>query len=417
MRALETALCARHLFWLARTRRWRTEQIEDYQRRALCEILRHAVATVPFYRALGIHAADLSAATLSSFPLLTKSDVQENAGALISEPYRFKSLRLSRSSGSTGRPTATAYDADAWALTKHALKLRRVFSDLRRPPYRVLVIGEESPPSRMPSRFSLAASCRVSIHDGIPRNLEAMERFRPTGIYGSPSWLLELAQTAKRERRALPRARVVWTSSEVLTAAVRREIGEAFGCDVRDVYGSTEFKEVAVECPYGRLHINFESSYVEILPGATPGLGAVVITSLVNRAMPLIRYRIGDIGRLVFGSCSCGRAAPWLTDIGGREVDLIPLPDGSKISPYALSTVVEGHAGIARYQLLELAPGDIEVRYQVRPGVEDIETTALASELERAVGRGLRFFFVRTDDIERTPAGKYRPLIRSAHLP
>jgi hypothetical protein len=55
----------------------------------------------------------------------------------------------------------------------------------------------------------------------------------------------------------------------------------------------------------------------------------------------LIRYRIGDIGRLVFGSCSCGRAAPWLTDIGGREVDLIPLPDGSKISPYALSTVVE----------------------------------------------------------------------------
>jgi phenylacetate-CoA ligase len=336
--------------------------------------------------------------------------VQANAEALISEPYRFKPLHVSRSSGSTGCPTATAYDTDAWALTKHALKLRRVFSDLRQPPYRVLVIGEESTPYRVRSRFSPVAYCRVSIHDGILGNLEVIEHFRPTGIYGSPSWLLELVQTAKRERRELPRATVVWTSSEVLTPAARREIGEGFACDVRNVYGATEFKEVAVECAYGRLHINFES------PGATPGIGAVAITSLVNRAMPLIRYKVGDIGRLVFGTCPCGRAAPWLTDIGGREVDLISLPDGRKISPYALSMVVEGHPSIARYQLLELAPGDLAVRYQLRPGVADIEAKALASELERAVGRGLRFSFVRTEDIERTPAGKHRPLIRSAHL-
>jgi len=414
LRFAETALCAWQLLWLARSRNWGPDQIELYQRRALERMLRHAVQTVPYYRGLGFRSADLTAASLAQFPLLTKAKVQRHESALLSEAFATRRPYVSHSSGSMGRPTSTWYDRDAWILTKRALKLRRVLTDLGRPPYRVLVIGEEAADGGGRFDSALAGAQCVSIHDGIEAHLDVIARFRPTGIYGSPSWLVELVQAAQREKLHLPHARVVWTSSELLTEQARHEIEAGFGCPVRDVYGSTEFKEVAVECVYGRRHVNFESSFVEILPAGSTDVGSIVITGLVNRAMPLIRYQLGDIGRVATGACPCGRAAPWLTHLGGREVDLIALPDGQKISPYLLSTIVETHTAIARYQLLERAPGDIEVRYQLRPGGGALETEALAQTLNRAVAGGLRFSFVRTEDIERTPAGKYRPLIRAA---
>jgi phenylacetate-CoA ligase len=411
MRPVEAALCARDLLWLARSRRWDAEQIAQYQRRMLEGILVHAATTVPYYRALGIDRQNLS---LDSFPLLTKHDVQTQGESLLSDAFDPRHLHVSLSSGSTGRPTHTWYDRNAWVLAKHAMKLRRVLTDLRGPPYRLLIIGEESPTARRSSGRSLAGTCRLSIHDGIQKQLEVISRFRPTGIYGSPSWLLELVQTAKREQIALPRVRVVWTSSEVLTASVREELARGFGGAVRDIYGSTEFKEVAVECTHGRRHINFESSHVEVLPETASGAGSIVITSLINRAMPLIRYRVGDIGRLGTTACACGRAAAWLDELGGREVDLIEVPGGHRVSPYLLSTVIEAHGAIARYQLFEQEAGRIDVRFQLRPDVDTFDAAPLAQELDRAVNGALRFSFSRTDDIERTPAGKHRPLIRSA---
>lgn len=412
MRALDTALLARSLLWLARTRRWDADRIDRYQQRALSEIFQHAITTVPYYRDLGIRGSDL---TLASFPLLTKLQVQQHAESLLSEAFDPQALYTSRSSGSTGHPTSTRYDRNAWILTKHALKLRRVLTDIGRPPYRILIVGEEAAGTRSVRSRPFADAWRLSIHDGIESHIEAIMRFRPTGLYGSPSWLLELVQTARRESIVLPVVRVVWTSSEVLTAGTRDEIAVGFSGMVRDVYGSTEFKEVAVECAHGRRHINFESSYVEILPEEdADAAGAIVITSLANRAMPLIRYRIGDVGRLTAGACPCGRAAPWLDHVEGREVDLIQRTDGRRISPYLLSTIVEAHAAIARYQLFERTPGSIEVRFQLRPGVDAFETAPLAMELDQAVDGALRFSFTRTDSIERTPAGKHRALIRPA---
>lgn len=409
------ALVLGHSLWLSRTRRWAREQIEAYQRRALRSILRHAVATVPYYRELGIRANDIDGPeSLGAFPMLTKAIVQEHGDRLLSESYDRSRLHVSHSSGSTGQPASTLFDPSAWALMKHALKLRRTLTDLRRPPYRVLVIGEEAERDRVASRHSIAAVSRLSIHGSAAAHFDVVERFRPAGIYGTPSWLLELAQAAQRRGVSLPRPRVVWTSSEVLTPAARAEIESVFDCPVRDIYGGAELKEVAAECPYGRRHVNFESSYVEVLEDTSGEPGPLAITSLANRAMPLIRYRVGDIGRLVAGVCECGRAAPWLDGLDGREVDLIPLPDGRKISPYVLSTTIEGHTGIARYQLLQQSAQHIELRYELRPGAEPLDATSLETELGRAVGGGLRFSSRRVDAIEKTPAGKHVPLIRAA---
>lgn len=417
MRMHETVRCAHHLLWLSRTRRWSAERIRAYQRRALEVLIEHAVTTVPYYRELGLNVADLrGAGGIAAFPLLTKQLVQQHESQLVSDDYDPAALPVSRTSGSTGEPTSTYYDIDAWVLMKHALKLRRVLSGLRFPPYRVLIIGESAPSDGEGASLPFAAVRRVAIEEGVEPHIDTIRRFRPSGIYGTPSWLAEIVQAARRRRIALPPARTVWTSAEVLTAAARQEIERGFGAPVRDVYGSTEFKEVAVECEHGRRHINFETSFVEVIPDENGSVGSIVITNLVNRAMPLIRYRIGDLGAVGSGDCPCGRAAPWIDGIAGREVDLIEIAGGRRISPYAFSVLIETDAAIARYRLIQRSATQIEVQYALRPGAAAADTERLGNALRSVVDGKLAFSFSCVDRMDRTPAGKHRILIRSASL-
>lgn len=414
MSVSDVASCSGYLQWLLRSRRWPAARIHRYQQQALRAILRHAVTTVPLYRELGLVAADLEGSDpLSAFPLLTKREVQEHASRLVSDAVDRRTLHTSRTSGSTGQPTVTYFDRRAWLMTKHALKLRRTLLDLGRPPYRVLIIGEERQ-THVAAGRPLVGSLRLSIHAGPRAHLEAIERFRPTGLYGSPSWLLELAHEVKHRGVRPPPPRVIWTSSEVLTRGAREDIARELGGSVRDVYGSTEFKEVAAECPFGRLHLNFESAYIEVVDADDDGRGALVITSLLNRAMPLIRYRIGDLGKLTEGSCECGSRAPWLERLAGRETELLELPDGRRISPYELSTLIEAHAAIARYRLMLEDTRHLEVQYQLRAHSGSLDTGTLARELGRVVGAEMRLSFRAVEHFDRTPAGKHRLLIRSA---
>src|SRR5690606_22120872 len=100
-------------------------------------------------------------------------------------------------------------------------------------------------------------------------------------------------------------------------------ISEHFGCRVVDEYGCTESGIIAFECPEGNRHIAGHNLYVEIIDPATGKVvptgehGEVVITELHARAMPIIRYRVGDLARISTEKCRCGRATPVIADIVG----------------------------------------------------------------------------------------------------
>src|SRR5690606_6507959 len=151
----------------------------------------------------------------------------------------------------------------------------------------------------------------------------------------------------------------------------------------------------------------------EVVDADAEGRGALALTSLVNRAMPLIRYRIGDLGKLTEGFCECGSSAPWLEQVAGRETELLELPDGRRISPYELSTSIEAHGAIARYRLVLEGSRRLEVQYRLRPGGVPLDVEALAREIARIVGDELTLSFLAVDGFERTPAGKHKLLIRS----
>jgi phenylacetate-CoA ligase len=215
---------------------------------------------------------------------------------------------------------------------------------------------------------------------------------------------------ADRLGTSVPRVETVYTSSEVLTAAARARIEQAFAGRIYDIYGSTEFKEVAWQCRAGVYHVNFENVYVEAQqPGSCE---AVVLSSLCNRAMPLLRYNIGD--RAVFGShsCTCGRASLHLTEFSGREGDMISLPVGRRVSPYLLTTVIESEDSILQYRINQTALRDFRIDVIVKaPGESMRWRERVCKQLEHVLG-DVTIDVNEVDRLERAPSGKRSVFVR-----
>jgi len=405
---------------LLRSERWPADRIAAYQESRLVATLRHAVTSVPFYRELGIDPASLHGrADLARFPVLQKGDVQSLGLQLLADGVDPARCAVSRTSGSTGQPTDTYFCPRSWALQKGPVKWRRSLTGGLSLPERVLVVGEDRPAPGSPAfnapRLPLPWSVqRLSVHRPMAEQVAQLLHWRPTTLYAYPSWYLEFLDLCEHLGQRAPAVRRLFTSSELLTPATRTRIERGFSGHVFDVYGSTEFKEVAAECAHGRRHLIFETTFVETLePPAPGGTPALALTTLVNRAMPLVRYAIGDLGRLESFACSCGRAAATLTELRGRMVEFLVCADGQRLSPYVASTIVEQHPAIARYQLLQADPGTLLVRYLRRAGrSEEVPGDALRSALAGTLGAGSRISFEEAQRLERAPSGKHRLLIR-----
>jgi phenylacetate-CoA ligase len=124
----------------------------------------------------------------------------------------------------------------------------------------------------------------------------------------------------------------------MVTPYCRDVVKRKFGVDLFEIYGSVEFGNMAFECTeHFALHIITDNVYIELLdeegePVAPRERGEIVVTGLHNYVMPLIRYRIGDLGVLTDERCPCGRSWPLLKSIEGRSNDLLVLPSGRRIS-------------------------------------------------------------------------------------
>lgn len=402
--------------WLGQ---WRAEdRVRRYQRTALVRALRHAVQQVPFYRGLGISADSVhDERDLARFPVLTKADVQSLGDDLLSDAYRGMALHQSRTSGSTGEPTTTYFDRRAWLLCKYALKVRRMLSHGVGPFRHVVHIGELSPAElateqRLAGTGVLFRETRLSIHEPLARHLPTLQAGGIDAIYAFPSYLLELIRFCADSGQSLPRVPVVFTSSEVLQSAAREAIEQAFGAQVCDIYGSTEFKEVAWQCGQDRYHVNVESVWPEA-PGQGESPQPLLLTTLVNRAMPLIRYQVGDLAELGWARCGCGRSTPVLGQIQGRVVDQVIRPDGGRVSPYLLTTAIESQPAIAKYQIVQKPGGAIEVRYVVRDRHELDEAGAreIVSGVRSHLGDGAGVELTSVAAIPRTERGKHRVFV------
>lgn len=408
MKVLTAIRVAAGVSWLMRSQWWRAPHIEEYVAERLRTVLLDATYHVPHYRDLHIEPQPENPRVwLTRFPILGRADLQDSGDRLFRAGLRTGSLHSSRTSGgASGEPVTSWFDERTWLFCKYAMKARRVLNAVRSPLQRVLIVAERPDETAHARLFSerMFSVRYLSIESTVEANVRRYADFRPTVVYGYPSYLQYLADEALRLGTPLPAARTVFTSSEVLTPPARAKLEHAYRGRVIDVYGSTEFKEIAVECPAGRYHVNFESVLVEAVPDERHGKPRLVVTSLLNRAMPLIRYDIGDHGAVGSDPCPCGRESPYIVRPEGRKSELVAFPGGRVVTSFELTTALDDFEEVRNYSIVHRQPDELLLRVYASPALTEERRAALIAGVAALVPASVRILVEPLE--ERLPAGK-----------
>jgi phenylacetate-CoA ligase len=137
--------------------------------------------------------------------------------------------------------------------------------------------------------------------------------------------------------------------------------------------------------------------------------GEIVITDLRNFAMPMIRYRIRDVGRIKESGCTCGRNLPLMELSGGRVTDFLVATNGNKVSGIVVATyVITNLKGIRQIQFIQDEKNVVVVNLVKGQEWSSATQTELVSRLRRYLGSEMRFNLIFSNSIAQEASGKYR---------
>jgi phenylacetate-CoA ligase len=401
---------------------------DEWRRRrdeALAHTLRHALERVPYYRELWKDRArrGFDPTVLVDWPILEKEDVRRNAQSLIADDAARSRLVAQHTSGTTSTPLHLWWSRDAYRrhYTLFEARWRRWYGVTRHDRWamlgaRFIVPGSRRRPPYWAWNAGLNQLYMSSYHLSAataPDYFEALRRYGVRYLFGFPSSLHSLAVDFGSRGRELG-LKVAITCSEYLSPVDRATISDAFGCPVRDTYGMTELAAAGGECEAGTMHLWPEEGVVEVVDGATPvpaGVaGDLICTALLNDAMPLIRYRVGDRGTLAEESavCACGRTLPQLKSLEGRSEDVLFSPEGRRLARF--DTIFKADLPIREAQIIQDRLDSVRVRVVPLPGYDDSVAATITHGIRVRMGAvDVRFETVPT--IERTSRGKFRAVV------
>jgi phenylacetate-CoA ligase len=422
-------------FQLEQSQWLRTEPLRRLQLRQLGLLLAHAGTHVPFYRTrfdqLGIRPDEIeSLDDWVRFPLLTRFDIQTAGDSLHSEvgPKEHGSRSIRVTSGSTGQPVSTIGTA-VTRLFWNALNLREHLWHRREFTSKLAAIrylpdrGEQDATPLTTTDWSTGTvdvvrtgpAVGIGIHHSIERQAEWLASVDPDYLLTYPSNVAALAAHFISRGWRLDKLREVRTFGEALDTHVRVACREAWNVPVVDVYSSEEVGYVALQCPkYEHYHIQSESVLVEVIKDNgelcdAGEVGRVVITTLHNFAMPLLRYEIGDYAE-VGAPCDCGRGLPVLTRILGRERNIFRLPTGEQVWPsWDLGGLPDVGAvrAIRQFQVVQHEIEDVELRLVVSRKLSESEEAVLRNLLQRSLRYPFEVRITYSDRIPAGPTGKF----------
>lgn len=407
--------------------RWTAERWQAWQEERLAFVLHRAATRVPYYRELwrARHRKGdrRSRDVLAHWPVLHKDTLRAHPRAFVADDCRPWCMLADHTSGTTGTPlTLWRSRTTTRALFAIALaRIRRWHGVSHHNAWAmfggqlVTPVAQQQPPFWVwnAALRQLYVSTMHLAPRFVPHYLDALRRYGVVYLQGHASALHTLAQEALRLGRPDLDLRAVFTSAEPLSRDYRETIEAAFGCPARETYGCGESVVAGSECAAGSLHLWPEVGLVEVLNGTQPASpatsGDLVCTSLLDPDMPLIRYRLGDRGRLAedLPACSCGRTLPRIAAIEGRSSDRLITPDGRRV--YWLNPVFYG-LPVREAQIVQDSLDWVRVIYVPAPGFTSSHAGTIVERLWARLGR----MTVTLEQVARIPRGvepKIRPVI------
>jgi phenylacetate-CoA ligase len=395
------------------------ETLSDSRRRALqLERLRAVLGwagdRVPFYRERLTGPPVASLEDLAHLPFTRKTDLRAHYpfGLFAVRPAEL--IRVHASSGTKGKPTVVGYtreDLEVW---------REVMA-------RAMVAAGARPGHLVHVAFGYGLfTGGLGFHDGAERIGMAvvpvssgntarqhllLEDFRPAGLAATPSFALHIAESLRESGGQPARLglRYGMFGAEPWTEALRGALERAWGCPAFDIYGLSEIigPGVSGECESRQgLHVADDHFLPEIVDPRSgervgPGvMGELTITTLTKRAIPLVRYRTGDITALDPEPCRCGRTTVRMARVKGRTDDML-IVKGVNVYPSEVESALlaiedlEPHYQLVIDRTTTLA--NLEVRVEPSPelaardnGAVLQPTSAVAQAIRRRVHDRLR---------------------------
>jgi phenylacetate-CoA ligase len=364
------------------TEHWPPETQRRYVTDRLAVMLRHAVATVPRYRGMGALVTRVENArpegifeALAAFPAITKQDILDQPEAFLSSTSEPRSLRASRTSGTTGTPLNVLVDQRTLAITDAMSWRRTVWAGYGQGDWIARLVGDRVVPLRnhAPRRIGVTSlvdkRLYLSTYHLSARNVglfvEALARRKPAFVMGYPSALLALCAMHGRSVATSDwRPKAVLFSSEPLLDHQRRVLETSFAAPCRGFYGCAERVVSAAQCEHGTYHLSLLDGYLEgQFSPVHQGTGQALVTTLENTAMPLIRYAIGDtLHPLGWVECECGRTLPAVDSVVTKAEDCVRTPSGRIISPSVLTWAFKDVDGLVASQIAQVSDEAVEIR-------------------------------------------------------
>jgi len=411
------------------------DTLADLQETRLRALLRHANQYTSLYPARFLECGlvengDIHLEQFRSLPPLDKDTLRSQSEALRSDDLEKRTWRYNTSGGSTGEPVQFVQDETYMQWSAAVKRLFNEWTGYTPGQPRIKLWGSER--DLLVGNETLKTKVRRWVRNEHPLNafqmgesdmrrfVERINDVQPVQILAYVESVYELAQFIEEEGLEVHSPQAVMTSAGTLHDHMRETIRRVFHAPVFNRYGSREVGDIACECEaHEGLHVSAPTHYVEILrPDGTPTdpgeVGEIVITSLTNYAMPLIRYRIGDMGAWAKSSCSCGRSWPLLAEVTGRVSDTFVTDDEGRIHGEFFTHLFYGEEWVQKFQVVQesvrkiiiaVVPSDLggnpERRYQS-------QMDAIREDIHSVMGETCDVTFDFREEISPTDSGKYR---------
>jgi phenylacetate-CoA ligase len=424
---------------LLKSQWYNQQEVLSKQWELVIRTVNRAAREIPYYRKSykkidwNPATSDFTYENFVQLPFVKKENVRDNLSEFLN-PYYKGRITSGSTSGSTGKGLRLYYNNEHESYSEAARWRAKSWWNIGIGEPQVTFWGR--PYKGYKDRLTQVAkslfmnTLLISGFDLQEKSLlkiwKKIKKFKPNIIYGYPTAIFTLASYLYKHKidTGHLKINVVITPGETITNQQRRLIETVFRCKTANEYGCSETGGFVYECPHGNWHISAELTFIEFLdpqglPVSSGQKGEIYITHLRNRYMPLIRYKVGDMGGPLQGVCNCGRGLPLMKVSVAKESDVFRLSSGkrysAKIFDYINMAVIKAYpSSVLQFRVIQNDFDTFNVEMILGSDRSGRGEKLFCDLAMKQLGPGVNINTKEVETIDREPSGKLRYFISSA---